>query len=165
MLRQALNLIVITFMISFLSCCASPGYQALDSGAGYSDTRLDSSTVRVTYYGSVATPDETVQNYLLYRCAQVTLKYGYDYFVIISSSTQPIINTYTSPGFINYYTNKKGTAGYAYYTGGQSMTVSREIASAVIKMYSGTKPSSMTNAFAARDIQKYLTPVVSKTKN
>lgn len=164
MQKNWLHAFLCILMTALLSSCASTGYQALDGSAGYSDTRLDSNTVRVTYYGSVATSNETVQNYLLYRCAQVTLKYGFDYFVIISNYTQPVVNTYTSPSFVNYYSNKKGTAGYAYVTGGQTMTVSREIASAVIKMYSGSKPTSQANAFAAREIQSYLTPAVKSNQ-
>ncbi len=50
--------------------------------------RIDSNTVMVSFRGNGYTDRQTVQSFLLYRCAQVTLEDGYDYFVLISADTE-----------------------------------------------------------------------------
>jgi hypothetical protein len=70
-----------------LSACATP-YQAKGFRGGYSDARIDSNTAMVSYRGNAFTDRQTIQSYLLYRCAQVTVADGYDYFVLTSGDTE-----------------------------------------------------------------------------
>lgn len=74
-----------------LAACQSPAtYHPLDpgSGTGYTDEQLASNRFRVTFTGNSATRRETVENYLLLRAAEVTLKAGYHYFVFDTRDTQ-----------------------------------------------------------------------------
>jgi hypothetical protein len=140
-----------------LSACATANYQPLGAGGGYQDSRLDTNTVRVTYYGNAATSQATVENYMLYRCAQVTLKYGYDYFIVASGGTTAQTSSYTAPGLLTTFNNNKPTST-GFYLPGQTTYFSREISTAVIKMYHGSKPSSVLSAYNAREIVKYVGP-------
>jgi len=55
---------------------------------GYSEQKLESNRYRVWFAGNSKTPRETVENYVLYRAAEITLDNGYDYFVMSERSTE-----------------------------------------------------------------------------
>lgn len=55
---------------------------------GYSETQIDANRVRVSFAGNGETSRETVETYLLYRAAEVTLRRGYDYFSVVDHSVE-----------------------------------------------------------------------------
>lgn len=73
--------------LCLLSSCAT-AYQPDGVTGGYSDQRLSVSSVRVSFRGNRFTTPETLDSYLLRRCADVTMQNGYNYFVM----TTPIEN-------------------------------------------------------------------------
>ena len=66
------------------ACETATPYQPLRPGAalsgGYSDLKIDSTHWRVTFRGNSLTSRETVEKYLLFRAAELTLDQGYDWF-------------------------------------------------------------------------------------
>jgi len=145
--------------------CATP-YQPKGLTGGYSDAQIDSNTYRVAFKGNGYTSREKVNNYLLVRCAEITVESGHDYFIILDSDTERKHSTYTTQG---YYTGS--TTGYATasgnmaygtatthgtYTPGQTFHHSKYGASAMIKVYNGEKPTNDPNAFDGREVMKYL---------
>lgn len=74
-----------------LSACGTYGptpYQpAAGSQAGYSDTMIESDRFRVSFRGNSLTDRETVENYLLFRAAELTLQQGFDHFTIADRDT------------------------------------------------------------------------------
>jgi hypothetical protein len=70
-----------------LSACTStygPTSNSFWNGKeGYLEIPLDANTYRVSFVGG---PDELVDRYDLYRCAELTIAKGFDHFVIINSS-------------------------------------------------------------------------------
>jgi hypothetical protein len=68
------------------------------SGAyGYSDYRIDSSHWRVSFAGNSLTSRETVEKYLLYRAAELTVQQGYDWFQTADRHTERNTSYYASP--------------------------------------------------------------------
>ena len=67
-----------------LAGCATPTpYQPAPPGRstyGYSNYRIDDTHWRVSFAGNSLTSRETVEKYLLYRAAELTLEQGYDWF-------------------------------------------------------------------------------------
>jgi hypothetical protein len=53
-------------------------YQPAACGYGYSEQQIEDNRNRVTFAGNDRTSSDAVQNYLLYRAAEVTLDHGYD---------------------------------------------------------------------------------------
>ena len=51
---------------------------------GYSEERILDNLYRVEFEGNQHSKPEKIQNYLLYRCAELTQKMGYEYFAIVS---------------------------------------------------------------------------------
>jgi hypothetical protein len=87
--------------------CSTP-YQGQGLRGGYSDTRIDSNTVLVSFKGNGYTGHEKVETYLLRRCAEVTLADGYDYFVIVDQNDEAVHGSIETPG--TYSSNTSATA-------------------------------------------------------
>jgi hypothetical protein len=81
--------IVATAFLGVATClggCAGPTpYQpstSLQGSGGYSEQRLAADRYRVTFAGNSMTSRETVENYLLYRAAELTAQQGYEWFIM-----------------------------------------------------------------------------------
>lgn len=74
-------LIVLTLVI--ITACATP-YQKSGFSGGFSETRLANDMYEVTFNGNGYTGSQTVKNYLLRRCAELTQINGYTHFLPIS---------------------------------------------------------------------------------
>jgi hypothetical protein len=141
---------------------------------GYSDSRLDSNTVRVSFYGNGNTARESVENDMLYRCAEVTIQDGFDYFVIVTGDITPTYSSFRTPGIYNQYTNTNmnfyGNNGYAsstttgYYQPGQTFNIRKFESTVLIKMFNGKKPAGLSNAYDAHELIAYMKPQVNPDK-
>lgn len=161
-LKSTSMLIILIITVTNLTSCATP-YQKKGFMGGFSDTKLDSNTIRVTFSGNGFTSKDSVENNMLRRCAEVTIQHGYEYFVIMTSDTTPTYHSYTTPGTYRQYTstnlNVYGNTGYATstatgsYTPGYTSHTKKFEASAVIKMFSGEKTF---NSYNAREVLRNL---------
>jgi hypothetical protein len=123
-----------------LAACATP-YQKMGFRGGYEDTRVDETTFIVEFSGNAFVSRGTVDTYIHYRCAELTLEAGYDYFVVLKDVA----------GGGMY-----GTASYG------SVSVSEKPASTVhIKIFKGKKPDD-PYAYDAREIIRVVGPKVGK---
>jgi len=78
-----LKLFTLFLLFVFLSNCSTP-YQPKGTLGGYSEEKILDDLYRVEFEGNQHSKPEIVQNYLLYRCAELTKEMNYDYFAIIS---------------------------------------------------------------------------------
>ncbi|MDB5968540.1 MAG: hypothetical protein JWQ90_990 [Hydrocarboniphaga sp.] len=86
---QKIVTIAAALVAALLAACATATpYQPAKDGQGYSEQRLETNRYRISYTGNSATPRDTVENYLMYRAAEVTLNNGYDWFVIADRQTR-----------------------------------------------------------------------------
>ncbi len=75
--------------LALAACVAQPTpYRPRSDGFGYKEQQLDSRTWRVEFIGNTVTPRETVENYLLYRAAEIMLFGGYDTFVLLDKDIE-----------------------------------------------------------------------------
>ena len=72
---------------SFLLLGCATAYQPKGWRGGYEDQQLTADTYLVTFSANMYTTTQTVQEYLLYRCAQLTVEKGGDYFLQIDETT------------------------------------------------------------------------------
>ncbi len=87
-----------------LAACATPTPYQPASGQGfyrngYSDQQIEPNRYQVSFSGNSLTSRETVERYLLYRAAQLTLEHGYDHFVLADRDTNLRSRTYSTPGW------------------------------------------------------------------
>jgi hypothetical protein len=85
-----------------LAACVSPTpYQPNVRGSatsgGYSEIRLEPNRWRVNFAGNSMTSRETVEGYLLFRAAELTLQNGDDWFEIVDRNTDTKTRTYVEP--------------------------------------------------------------------
>jgi hypothetical protein len=167
-----------------LAACSGPTpYQparsASSTSGGYSSQQIEANRYRVTFAGNNYTARETVENYLLYRAAELTLEKGYDGFTVVRRATDKDVNTrvepygpsrsgYWSP-YWRYWGPRFGWRTWDPYFGDPFWansvdvdTVERYEASAEIVMFKGEKPGDNPAAFDAREVVENLEPTIQR---
>jgi len=146
--------------VLLLSACATvTPYQPLKEGEGYTEQRIESTRYRVSFAGNSITPRETVENYLLFRAAELTLQQGYDYFVLTGSDTdsqtryQQTVSAFGGFGWYSHY--PVFDIGVA-----SSHPITEYQAQAYVTMYKGKRPADAVSAFDAREVRTNLGPLV-----
>jgi hypothetical protein len=155
--RRALRAALLAPLLA--GCAAPTPYQAAVDGYGYSEQQLENNRYRVTFSGNEVTPRVTVQNYLLYRAAEVTVAQGHDYFTIVDQDLERS-TTYYGSGFNNfgwpgYYGRGWYGPGYGDYT---AYPIDSYTAYADIVMADGEKPAGEVKAYDAHDVLRQLLP-------
>ncbi|QPQ54879.1 hypothetical protein IC614_11255 [Allosphingosinicella flava] len=88
--RKPKLLLPLTAALALAACATATPYQPLGtSGAsgGYTSQRIEDNRYRVTFSGNQFTSRDRVENYLLYRAAELTLQQGFDGFTIVQRAT------------------------------------------------------------------------------
>ena len=187
-MRKTLLVIVAAATLGGLAACqtATP-YQPLRPGAvgagGYSEVRLEQDRWRVTFQGNSLTSRETVESYLLYRAAELTVAQGFDWFETVERKTDKHTETFAQPDpFYGRY-GFGWHPNWRYYGGGfgwshwdpfwgdpfwadqvDVQTVEKYEASSEIIMHHGAKPAGEPRAFGARDVISNLGPHIARPK-
>lgn len=162
----------ITAMLTFCLGCATSYHQANFWSGGYRDEQLDANTFRVSFSGNSSTRRNTVERYLLYRCAELTANAGFNYFIIVGGNTERSEFTSSAPGMYQstttgYVTGSGNAAsGQAqtmgtYYPGVTTTAVSYG-SFAIIKTFKGTKPADNPNAYDARELMQFIGPKIQR---
>ena len=150
-------------MLGLLGGCGGQPtpYQPAADGYGYSEQQIEENRYRVTFAGNQLTPPGTVQNYLLYRAAEITLDRGYDYFTVVDRNLDRA-TTYWSSGD-PYWGSRFGTHSGAFLGFGTTTAhpIDRYTAYADIVMFQGEKPQGEVDAYDARDVLRTLNPTVT----
>jgi hypothetical protein len=176
MKRLILTLAAVTGLGAILTACETPTpYQPLNPAAayagGYSEEKVNDDLWQVTFSGNSLTSRDTVERYLLYRAAELTVAQGDDWFFDTHRATDKKTDYQvdpfyaTGPGFRygwgwrpywNYYGPGFGWRGYDPWIGGPFWADSYDVrqitrfkASAEIHMGKGAKPANAIDAHEA----------------
>lgn len=169
------RLILILAGMSVLAACATPTpYQAAaGSQRGFQETQIEANRFRVSFSGNSLTDRETVETYILYRAAELTLEQGFDHFILAQRATDVdsrIVRSAPDPfyrsGFglyYNYFHPRAGWhgAGDPFWNDTNYREITRYEASAEIVLAHGPKPDD-ANAFDARDVVANLGPRIQR---
>jgi hypothetical protein len=169
--------------VAVSACMTATPYQAAtgkgDARTGYWDEQIEANRFRVTFAGNSLTSRETVERYLLYRSAQLTLEQGADYFTMAARDTERHSSTWVDqpfgPGPWGYWGPSwrfRGPGwgwrsgdpywGGPFWGGYDVQQVNRYEATAEIVLGKGPKPADV-HAFDARDVIQRLGPQVGAT--
>lgn len=164
-MKTPLIAFIALFGLASLGACATstpyaPSAEA--GGYGFSEQQIENDRFRVTFRGNSLTSREQVENFLLYRAAELTLGNGYDYFQMVRNDTDRTTN-YRSTGGpdLMYYGRGRAFPYYGYGWGwGPSSDfdvreVNRYTAIAYIVMGNGQKPDD-PSAYDARQVESNL---------
>jgi len=190
MKKALLVALAVTLSGAALAACetATP-YQPLSSknaqSGGYTETRIDTNRWRVTFQGNSLTSRGTVENYLLYHAAELTLSQGFDWFETTDRSTDKQTDTYALGGPYGYgwrpywrfyggvYGRPYGWRGWDPYFGDpffgpgwgpDFQTVERYEVSAEIVMGHGPKPANDRRAMDAHEVTANLASHIVRPK-
>ena len=92
------------FLLFLLIGCATT-YHPENLTGGYTDFRQTDTTYRVRFKGNNYTSHDKVEQFLLYRCAELTTQLGYDHFLLLSQDVLDISDPLARVGIFphNYY--------------------------------------------------------------
>lgn len=130
---------------------------------GYQEQKIEQDRYRVSFAGNSSTSRQTVENYLLFRAAELTLEQGKDYFVIVNSdtekNTEQHATTVGAPSFTYGYGHPYGH-GYRHGLG-VGFTIfqtsfSDYEAFGVVVLRSGKKPADNLDAYNASEVVENL---------
>lgn len=151
--------LIAAFAVLLSACVTATPYQQAASprGFGYMEERLDQNKFRVSFRGNAQTKRETVEDYLLYRAAELTLQNGFTHFIVVGRDTEK--NT-----SYRYYIDSYGGRGWFYHGfpgwyrdpfapwGYDVHPVTTYTASAEIILVKGPQQSGDVRAFDAREV-------------
>lgn len=158
MARPAVLLPIVVLGLLLAACAAPTRYQPADGGFGYSDQQIEDQRYRVAFAGNSVTPREVVQNYLLYRAAELTTEKGYDYFTVVREDLERS-TTYRGSGFTNapvFVDRHRATAWGIGTTSYTAYPIDSYAAFADIILHEGEKPEDDPNAYDAQDVLEQL---------
>ncbi|MBE7219338.1 MAG: hypothetical protein INR64_12765 [Caulobacteraceae bacterium] len=176
--------------LALAGCETATPYQPLGTGGafhsgGFTDQQLEANRWTVTFSGNSLTSRQTVERYLLFRAAQLTVQQGYDWFTTVDRNTERKSDYvgydddfgyggwggYWGPRWGLYRGGFGGGWGYGYggFGGGfggfggpwgggpvDLQQVSRYTATSEILMGHGAKPAGDRRAFSARAVIDHL---------
>jgi hypothetical protein len=111
--------IIVLLTLVFTGCQSPTPYKSAaktDSNFGYKSKKIKKDIYRVSFKGNKDTKRETVEQYMLFRAAEVAKNNKAPYFQIVSRDTDKIVDydtVYTNMAFTRPYTT--GMAGYNNY--------------------------------------------------
>lgn len=151
---------LLALAVALAACATATPYQPLTKGEGYAERRIESNRYLVSFAGNSYTPRETVETYLLYRAAELTLANGGDYFSMVGQDTDADRRyTQTIGGFggFGYYWWDPFYPSAAVAT---SYPITEYRAQANILVMKGSKPAGDVRAFDAREVKTNLEPSI-----
>jgi hypothetical protein len=173
------------------ACSTATPYQPDIAGqrvaGGYSETKIGEDRYRVNFEGNSLTSRDRVEGYLLYRAAELTIRDGYDWFLIVDRLTEHDVETYVAPDplYRPWYGNRYGywrphwryhqgrlgwqnwhpEIGERFWAGGVDIrTVEQFEAHAELVMRRGAVPAGEERAFNARRVIRDLGPTVERPR-
>ncbi len=160
------SLTPLCLVVALLAGCSHPTlYAPAIDGEGYAEQQLETDRYRVSFAGNSVTPRETVENYLLYRAAEITVEAGHERFRIVAQETEreTVYRTTASNlggfGFNSFpYYQRSGFSSFATATA--RPVTSYEAFANIVMVTDNAAAESDDNAYDARDVLNKLGPTV-----
>jgi hypothetical protein len=157
------SLLLAVIMSAWLAGCATPTpYQPAAGGFGYAEQQIENHRYRVSFAGNSVTPRDVVQNYLLYRAAQLTLESHHDYFTVVNQDLERS-TAYQGTGFDSFgFVPRNSANGFVGFgpSSYSAYPIDSYTAFGDIVMGDGEKPAGDLKAYDARDVLRRLGPTI-----
>ena len=190
MTRRVASIAASLALAALVSACATatpyqPNLPGQSVSGGFSEQRLEGDRFKVSFAGNSLTSRDTVEAYLLFRAAELTVQQGYDWFSVVERDTERDRRTYVErdPFYRPWYGPTYGAwrPYWRYYGGGfgwrswdpyfgdpfwadrlDVRTVEKFEATAEVVMRKGPKPADDARAFDARGVMENIGPRVMR---
>jgi hypothetical protein len=144
-------------------CASAPTpYQAAQGGFGYSEQQIEENRYRVSFAGNSATTRQTVEDYLLYRAAELTVQTGHDWFQVVDRNTvQEYSGSGGSPEMgVGVGSGGNFGVGMSFPVLGGGGGAGRYTASMDVVVREGEKPQEDPTAYDAFSVVSRLQPKI-----
>jgi hypothetical protein len=162
MSRPAASALAVVFGLLLAACTGTPTpYQQARDGYGYSEQRIEENRYRVSFAGNSETSRQTVEDYVLYRAAELTVQTGRDWFEVVDRNTVQAYSGYGGSPAMGV-----GVGGGSGFGVGLSFPVfggsssERYTADMDILVHDGAKPQENLNAYDAFAVISRLQPKI-----
>jgi hypothetical protein len=160
--RSAASALAVVLGLLLAACAGGPTpYQQARDGYGYSEQRIEENRYRVSFAGNSATSRQTVEDYLLYRAAELTVQTGHDWFEVVDRNTVQEHPGYGGSPQVGVGAGSGGDFGvglsFPVFGGGGA---GRYTADMDVLVHDGEKPQENPNAYDAFSVISRLQPKV-----
>jgi hypothetical protein len=122
----------LTLIVLLTSGCMMSRYQAQKGiGDGYTEKKLSNQSYLVTFIGNSSTTSTHVQYYLYRRCAELTLKNEFTYFLLLDENSNKKTSLDYSEVWEEYEKNEEYTISARMFMANQSELTDAELRTAV----------------------------------
>lgn len=150
-----------------LAACATPPtpYQPIgEARYGYAEEQIDAETWRVRFAGNTATDRAVVEDYVLYRAAEIATANGADGFVVLKEDVEKDVayygNTY-QPFGAYHFGHGHHHSGFGYGIGyGTVRADNRYTDHLRIRLFKTVAPEGQGASYDARAILRVLGPKI-----
>jgi hypothetical protein len=154
--------LVVALALLLAACAGKPTrYQAAQGGFGYSEQQTEENRYRVSFAGNSATSRQTVEDFLLYRAAELTVQTGHDWFQVVDRNTVQEYSGYGGSPSVGLGVGSGSDVGVGLsvpmFGGGGSGRYSADMD---ILVQDGQKPQGDPNAYDAFSVISRLQPKV-----
>jgi len=111
------HLVVGASALTLMACATATPYQAASEPGGFdgfSQQLIENDRARITFGGNSLTNRDTVENYLLYRAAEMAVERGFEAFTLQERDVEEKTRVRVSPG-INSSFGHDPYFGYSFY--------------------------------------------------
>ncbi len=164
---RKITILIFTLLSIFIAGCATT-YHPVSFTGGYFNQQIESDVIRIGFSGNGYTSGIDVEDYIVFRCAEVTNQLGYQYFTYLdvrdytsSSQHSTPLRTKTS-GSATVSGNTIYGSATSTTTGGQNYTITKPAGTVTIKLFK-TKPQGL-NVRDANQVIRYLSPKIDFSK-
>jgi hypothetical protein len=148
--------------LALAGCAVPTPYKPADDGFGYSEQQLEQNRYRIAFSGNALTPRSAVQNYLLFRAAEVSVDRGYDYFIVVDDNLERSTRYHgtVDPWFPGSFRRHRDPFYNSFPATMNAYPIDEYTAFADILMFQGEKPADNPRAYDARDVLNRLAPSI-----
>ena len=140
-----------------ISGCATRYAPADPFGFGYTDRKIDEATYVVTFRGNTKSSEDSAWNLWAYRCAELTIKNGYEYFAL-KDSVRPKVSWGMDAQWTMQHVTAYGAPTYSFTPG---YAVSTYTMGGVIRMFKSPLPEEVPVAIDAKTVLEMLKAYVA----
>lgn len=111
------HLLIAASALTLVACATATPYQPASEAGGYdgfSQQMIESDRARITFGGNSLTKRDTVENYLLYRSAEIAVERGFETFTLQERDIEEKTKTRVTPGIGSSY-GYDPYFGYSFY--------------------------------------------------
>jgi len=155
-------------LLGLVACASAPTpYRVASDGFGYRDQQIESNRYRISFSANAATDLDAVQDYALYRAAELTLANGADHFRVVDRHTESRSTGVGGPRIgVGVGSGGSGSGlgvGLSTILGGygggyaEDYTVTLDILT-----FEGAKPADAEDAYDAREVIRRLEPILQR---